>query len=281
MTIIAVLITVLLEQQKSYIGKIRGYLASCFLAYVRFFLNREFKTQREIRMSYLTLIAPLVLLLILLKILLFKHVLAGFLVNLVIFVLFVEVLVWKEEAKELTPTNKSFAFINTFATRFFAPLFWFWVFPFGIGVVAYYVIMLMSQELKNKGLDLVVYNVVVDKMMFYANIIPYTILYIFIAFAGDFEHVSHYLIEQRKNFTKSFYFLNNLLNDVILIAIDRERYEESSNNSDGDGEAGIVKQDSFSLAMVKYVVAVLYRAGLFFLAVVVLFSLARIIGLIG
>jgi len=281
MTIIGVLIAALLEQQKLYITKVRAYVARGILCYVGFFINREFKNQREIRMSYAIAIIPLLLILTLLKILLFKHILIGFLINLVILVLFVEVLVWKEEAKELTPAHKNFAFIHTFATKFFAPLFWFWVLPFGLGVISYAIVMLMSQELKNKGLDLVVYNVVVDKMMFYANVVPYTVLYIFIAIAGDFEHVSHYLIGQRKNFTKSFHFLNNLLNDVILIAIDRQRYEQNSDSTDAEAEAGISGQDNFSLAMAKYVVAVLYRAGLFFLATIVLFSFARLIGLIG
>lgn len=280
MTILGVIIAALLEQQKFFIGKIRGYVHELLLRYVKFIINREFKNQREIRLSYLVAITPIALVLILLKILLFKYSFLVLLINLIIFIIFVQVLTWKEEAKTITNGNKNFGFIHTFATKFFAPLVWFWVLPFGIGLIIYLVIMLMSQELKNKGLDLVVYNVVVDKMMFYANVIPYIILYIFIAVAGDFENVSHYLIGQRKNFVKSFYFLESTLNDAILIAIDKDKYEDNVNSTDEDAESGITKNEQFSVQMVKYLVAVLYRAGLFALAVIVLFTVARIFGLV-
>ena len=92
--------------------------------------------------------------------------------------------------------------------------------------------------------------------------------------------MSHYLIGQRKNFVKSFYFLESTLNDAILIAIDKDKYEDNVNSTDEDADSGITKNEQFSVQMVKYLVAVLYRAGLFALAVIILFTVARIFGLV-
>jgi hypothetical protein len=278
-SIIGVIITALLEQQ-NVLKRLRSGFNASLLQYVRIFVTREFKNQREIRYAYLIACVPIILILLLIYIVLHKHIIIYFIFKLLILIFSVQVLTWKEEAKEITHDHKSFNFINTFATKFFAPLFWFLVLPGGIGVVAYLIIMSMSLELKNKGLDLVVYNIVVDKMLFYANVIPYILLYIFIAFAGDFENVSHYLLSQRKNFTKSFYFLDNMLYDAILIAVDKEKYDAESNQIDSNADAGFIKNDRLSVQMVKYIVAVLYRAGLFLIGVIILVAIAHILGLL-
>ncbi len=139
--------------------------------------------------------------------------------------------------------------------------------------------MAISLELKNKGIDLVVYNVVVDKMLFYANVVPYVILYIFIAIAGDFENVSHYIVGQRKNFVKSFYFLDDMLNDAILIAVDKDRYQANSDDTD-TADAGQIKSEAFTPQMTTYIIAVLYRSGLFFIGIIALMAIGHLVGLI-
>lgn len=279
MTIIALIITALLEQQ-GLLNRVRIFFSTRLLKYVRFFLNKDFKSQRQIRYAYFIACVPVVILLLLIHILLYRYLLIHFIFKIIVFILCIQVLTWKEEAKATTQHNKSFNFINTFATRFFAPLFWFMILPCGIGSICYLIVTSMSQELKNKGLDLVVYNVVVDKMLFYVNVIPYLLLYILIAFAGDFENVSHYFIGQRKNFTKGFYFLDSMLHDSILIAIDTEKYRANAADVDGEAEAGFVKQERFSVQMTKYIVAVLYRAGLFFIGIVAVAAIAHMFGFI-
>ncbi|MBY0379281.1 MAG: hypothetical protein K2P99_02650 [Burkholderiales bacterium] len=279
MTIFGIIITALLEQQK-YLNNIRNFFYTKLVQYVKFFITRDFKNQREIRYAYVVACSPLVLILILLHMVLYKFGIIHFTINMLIFIMCVQILTWKEEAKITTQHNKSFQFINSFATKFFAPLFWFWLLPLGTGVFIYLLVMIISNELKHKNLDLVVYNVVVDKMLFYINVLPYTILYIFIAFAGDFENVSHYLISQRKNFTKGFYFLEEMLNDIILIAIDKDKYENDTNEIEDNTESGIMNKERFSVPMVKYIVAVLYRSGLFFVATIALVGIAHLFGLI-
>ncbi len=278
MLLISILITSILEQQKLLI-KTRTFFNIKLLQYVRLFISRNFTNQREIRYAYLMACTPVVLVLILLHLILARYIFIYFLFKLIIFILCVQVLTWKEEAKSTNLNNKSFAFIHTYATRFFVPLFWFLVLPSGIGVGCYLIIMSISAELKNKGIDLVVYNVVVDKMLFYANVIPYCILYIFIAIAGDFENVSHYIVGQRKNFTKSFYFLDDMLNDSILIAVDKDRYQANSDELD-NADAGQIKLDAFTPQMTTYIIAVLYRAGLFFIGIIALMAIGHLIGLI-
>jgi hypothetical protein len=278
MSIIAVLITSILEQYKFLIG-IREFFHVRLLQYVRFFISRDFHNQREIRYAYFVACAPIILLLVLLYVALARYVLVFFIIKLIIFIICVQILTWKEEAKITQLHHKSFSFIHKYATKFFAPLFWFLVLPVGAGAICYLIVMSMSSELKNKGLDLVVYNVIVDKMLFYINIIPYVILYIFIAVAGDFENISHYLIEQRKNFTKSFYFLDDILHDVILIAVDKDKFQSSLDYID-NAEAGSVQLDRFNPQMTTYVIALLYRAGLFFIGLIALTAVAHIVGII-
>ena len=279
MSIIAVLITSLLEQQKYLIG-LRLFFNIKLIQYSKFFISREFKNQREIRYSYLAACAPIVLLLVLFNVFLAKYIYVYILLKFIIFIFCVEILTWKEEAKNMSQIHKSFAFIHTYATKFFAPLFWYLVVPTEIGLVCYIIIMSISAELKTKGIDLVVYNIVVDKMLFYANVIPYCILYIFIAIAGDFENVTHYLLSQRKNFTKSFYFLDDVLHDIILIAVDNDKFKANSDDLD-NADAGSIETEVFTPQMTTYIVAVLYRAGLFFIGVIALIAVGHIAGLIG
>ncbi len=277
MMIIGILMVFLLEQLEFTI-KFRKIVYTSILKYIQFFINKDFKYQKEIRFAYVLAIIPILAILISFKIFLTGGLLILF--KLLLLISFIQILSWKKEAKHTSKHNKNFTFIETFAVNFFAPLFWYWVLPCGIGMVTYVMVMIISEQFKHKNLDSVVYNVVVDKMMFYVNFIPYCLLYIFIALAGDFEHVSHYLLNQRKNFTKGFYFLNRVLYDVILIAINRDNYEETLHEYYDGVESGITPGAKLSVDMVPYIVAVLYRAGLFFLMGIGLFTIAHFFGLI-
>ncbi|MFN7095250.1 MAG: hypothetical protein ACK4M7_07795, partial [Burkholderiales bacterium] len=179
MSIIAIIITSFLEQQR-LLAKVRAMFKSKLITYVSFFTNRSFNTPKELRYVYLLTCLPIIVVLVGVAILLANHHLIYGLINLVLFLLSVEILTWKEEAKEANQADKR-SFISTYATHFFAPLFWFIVLPSATGSLCYLLITLISHDLKNKAGDSVIYNVVVDKMLFYANVIPYTLLFIFIA----------------------------------------------------------------------------------------------------
>ncbi|HMT02635.1 MAG TPA: hypothetical protein PKD00_04895, partial [Burkholderiales bacterium] len=220
---------------------------------------------------------PIFIILMVLKTILSSWPTIYFIINTLLFMCSVEILTWKEEAKKTNIDNK-LHFINTYATHFFAAIFWYIILPSAIGSICYMIIMLISSELKQKGIDLVVYNIVVDKMLFYANIIPFSILYLFIAIAGDFEEVTHYIVEQFRNLTKSFYFLEDTLKEAVVIAIGKGKFQiKKLSEQQDDIEAGVITQDKFNPQIDAYIIAILYRAGLFFLLVLTIVSLANTI----
>jgi hypothetical protein len=137
----------------------------------------------------------------------------------------------------------------------------------------------ISNEFKHKGLDSVIYNVVVDKILFYANVVPYSVLFLFIAIAGNFEDVTHYLVEQRKNFVKSFFFLENTLREIIFIAIGKEKFKLNTeiNRYNEATEAYAPDAEKFNPKINAYIVAILYRAGIFFIAIVGIISIANLL----
>jgi membrane protein required for beta-lactamase induction len=193
----------------------------------------------------------------------------------------VHILTWKEAAKKENLKNNNYNFINIYATHFFAALFWYVVLPSAIGSLCYLIVMSISVELKNKGLDLIVYNVVVDKMLFYVNVIPYTLLYLFIAIAGDFEAVIHHILQKRKHVTKSYYFLNITLKEVVLLAIGKDKFEitplQNHDNDENDTESGMLQEEKFTPEIKPYIVAVLYRASIFYLGILALIEIVSII----
>lgn len=276
MIIITLLVTILLEMQKS-LEKPRLFFRKYMHKYVKFFIAKNLNSAKQIRYIYLFACLPVLIILLALKTILTHYPTTYFIINTLLFLCSVEILTWKEDAKKTDLDNK-LQFINTYATHFFAALFWYITLPSAIGSICYMLIMIISSELKQKGIDLVVYNVVVDKMLFYANIIPFSFLYLFIAIAGDFEEVTHYIVEQYRNLTKSFYFLEDTLNEAVLIAIGKGKFQiEKITEQQDDIEAGVITQDKFNPQITAYIVAILYRAGLFFLLVLAIIALANII----
>jgi hypothetical protein len=275
MSIFAILLTSLLEQRK-LLDKLRGFFWQYLEIYVEYFTSRPINSGRQLRLIYLFAAIPIVAVLLGIKFLLFKHHLIQDLLNLFLFILSVQILTWKNEAKDEQTADKR-SFVTTYAVRFFVPLFWFVVLPSAIGSICYLLIVCISSNLKAKNIDLMIYNVVVDKMLFYANIIPYTILFIFIALAGDFEEVTHYILGQKSNLSKSFYFLENMLNEIVLIAIGKVKFKVGANVIEADEiEAVKLEEEHFSKEITAYIVAVLYRAGLFFIGVIALVCIAKL-----
>ena len=275
MTIIAVILTAFLEQRK-LINKIRCCFQAKLEQYIQYFSNRSINNQRELRLTYLFAAAPVAIILLALKFILIKHWITYTVLNIFLFALSVQILTWKEEAKNENAANNR-SFITTYATRFFVPLFWFLILPSAIGSICYLIVMLLSSEMKSKNLDSMIYNVVVDKMLFYVNVVPYTLLFLLIAFAGNFEEASHYLVEQRKEFTKSFYQLENMLNQMVLLAIGKDKFQIGDFERQVEGlEADNLDNERFNPEITDYIVAILYRAGLFFVGLLALFNLATL-----
>lgn len=278
MPIIALLLTAILER-RNLLTKVRSAFNNQILRYISFFMMRTVKTQRQIRYIYLFACLPIILILIGVKIVLAPHYFVLYtLIKLALFICGIKILTWKEESKTDSGT-RNYSFIETYAVSFFAAFFWYLVLPTGIGLMCYLIITAISNEFKHKGLDSVIYNVVVDKILFYANVIPYSVLFLFVAIAGNFEDVTHYLVEQRKNFVKSFFFLENTLREIIFIAIGKEKFKLSTeiNRYNEATEAYELDAEKFNPKINAYIVAILYRAGIFFIAIVGIISIANLL----
>jgi hypothetical protein len=257
--VITILITYILDRQ-GLLSKVRSYANIFFLKYVRIFIKTEFSNQRHIRYAYLFTIIPIIIFLIFMNIILHKLFFANYIFDMFIFMLTVDMLRWKLEIQKNDNNN---SFIIAYATKFFVPIFWFIFLPYGIGSTCYLIIMLLSIELKNKIADSVVYNTVVDKMLFYINLVPYFILFFFISVASNFENIAYHILSERKKLNKSFYLLNNLLSEIILIAIDDNKFKNIIDNDD-IADAGLDMHDNLKVHSDQYVIAILYRTGIFF-----------------
>ncbi len=274
MPIIALILTGILER-RNLLTTARSAFNNQILRYISFFTTRTVETQRQIRYIYLFACLPVIIILLGLKLVLIKHMAIMLIINLFLFMLSIQILTWKEEAKQEEAADKR-SFINTYATRFFAPLFWFLILPSAIGSISYLIIICQSAELKARNLDTLIYNHVVDKMLFYANLIPYALLFLLIALAGDFEEVTHYIVEQKKNFSKSFYFLENMLHEIVLIAIGKGKFQIDGTwyTDQGEIEAAVLDDQRFTREITAYIVAILYRASLFFIGIIAVVCIA-------
>jgi hypothetical protein len=260
--VIIILIAYFLDRHK-LLNNIRLKSNKLFIEYIRLFTKIDFQNQRHIRYAYLYTTLPIIILLSSIHILLNKVLFINYLIDMAIFLLTIDILRWRTE---IDNNHNSDNFIIAYATKFFIPTFWFIVLPYGIGSTCYLAIMLLSIELKNKIADSVVYNTVVDKMLFYANVVPYFVLFFFIAIASNFENVFHHMIAEVKKLNKSFYALNNLLNAIILIAIDDNKFKNMINN-DNLADSGLDIENNLQIYSNDYVKALLYRTGIFFIGV--------------
>ena len=205
-----------------------------------------------------------------------RHHISYFLINCFFFILCCDILGWKEEAKTTNRGNEFQQFVQTYATKFFATTFWFIVLPSVLGAICYLVLTAMGNKLRARGEESVVYSVVVDKMLFWINIVPYTVLAIFIAAAGDFEEVMRYMLEQRGKVKLSFFYLETVLNEVTFRAIGKDKFAKPHAIEDDGIEDVRSTNNLFDPKVVDYVVALLYRSGLFFIAFVSIISIINL-----
>jgi hypothetical protein len=113
-------------------------------------------------------------------------------------------------------------------------------------------------------------------MLFWINLVPYTVLILFIAVAGDFEEVMRYALEQRGKVKLSFFYLENVLNEVAFVAIGKDKFAKPHAIADDGIEDVRSTNNLFDPKVVDYVVALLYRSGLFFIAFVSIISIINL-----
>lgn len=274
MSFLVVLLTFFLEQKKLLNG-LRAWFSDKINQYANLFVKRDFHTVREIRTSFVLSIIPFLLVSILLIGLLYNNnYLIYFIINGFLYMACVDMLGWKEQAKMANPSRDFQQFVQTYATRFFATTFWFLVVPTAFGAIAYLVLSVIGNQLRSRANESMVYSVVVDKMLYWLNLIPYSLLCLLIAAAGDFEEVMRYLIEQRKHFKLSFYYLEQVLNEVAFIAIGKDKFKTGESELD---IADLNQEHLFRPEVISYVIALLYRTALFFIGLVSLISIVALL----
>lgn len=278
MSFLVIIITLILDQRK-LLGGVRKWFNQKIEEYANLFVNRDFNTVREIRLQFVLALIPFLIITLILMLLPYGRLhITYFLINCFFFVLCSDILGWKEEAKTTNRGNEFQQFIQTYATRFFATTFWFIILPSVLGSICYLVLTVMGNKLRARSEESMVYSVVVDKMLFWVNIIPYTVLFIFIAITGDFEEVMRYILDQRGKVKVSHFYLENLLNELVFIAIGKDKFTKNhGNNTENDGIEDLGNQNNlFDPKVVDYVVALLYRSGISFILAITIISIVSL-----
>jgi membrane protein required for beta-lactamase induction len=277
MSFLAILLTIVLEQQR-FLKKLRLGFHQLINRYVSFFIERDFTTVRQIRLHFIYAMLPFILVTLLLMVLPYnRHDFVYFLINCSFFILCADMLAWKEEAKQTNRSKDFQQFVQSYATKFFATTLWFILLPSVLGAICYLTLNAMGNKLRIRSEESMVYSLVVDKMLFWINIVPYSLLAIFIAIAGDFEQVMHHVIEQRGKVKVSFFYLENVLNELAFIAIGKDKFSKGKTYEIEGIEEIQHANNLFDPKVVDYVVALLYRSGIFFIFIITCISIANLL----
>ncbi|MDD3266082.1 MAG: hypothetical protein PHC75_02740 [Burkholderiales bacterium] len=278
MSFLAIIAAFFIEQYK-VLSTPKKWFRHQITQYAGFFVNREFHTVREIRMQFLIALIPFVVITLFLYIMpLANWHIPYFIINASLFILSIDILGWKQEAKNSNKEREYVGFIQSFATNFFAATFWFILLPSVLGTICYLTLTAMGNLLRSRGEQSAVYIIVVDKMLFWINLVPYTVLIMFIAIAGDFEEVTHYVISQRNKVKVSFYYLESVLTEVAFLAIGKDKFAKASSRYQDDTiEDYRSNKDRLNPEIIKYVVALLYRVGVFFIGSIIIISLVELL----
>lgn len=278
MSFLAIIAAFFIEQYK-ILSTPKKWFRNKIDQYAKLFVSKNFNSVRKIRLQFIIALIPFVIATLILYIMPLAHWhLPYFVTNAVLFILSVDILGWKQEAKHSAKNREYVGFIQSFATNFFAATFWFILLPSVLGTICYLTLTAMGNLLRSRGEQSAVYTIVVDKMLFWINLVPYTVLIMFIAIAGDFEEVMHYVVSQRNKVKVSFYYLENVLNEVAFLAIGKDKFAKASSRYQDDTiEDYRSNKDKLNPEIIKYVVALLYRVGIFFIGSIIIISLAELL----
>ena len=274
MFILAIILTYILEEKFS-LDDFRNSVISKTREFISKLINPErITTQRKLRLLYLYICLPVITTDIVINLIFKNNYVISLIINIFIFIIFVNINSWKKNSNK---TNaKQLFFISDFANNFFSASFWFIVFPYSSGLLAYYLITEISYVLKRNNIDSQVFNITIDKMLFYINFLPYLLLYFFISITSNFEDVFHILLEEKNKFNKSYYFILNLLYDVILVAIRKDNFKIEKNQLfDEDINDIYIHKIEYNDDVLTYIIALLNRVTIFFIGSMALIYVIR------
>ena len=274
MYILAILCSYFLNEKLS-LDNFRNTIYSQIILIINKFIKLiKITNQRKLRLLYFYICLPFVILDLGINLILEHHYVLYYIFNIFIFVVCVDITSWK---KPVTVDNsKHLFFISDFSNRFFAPSIWFIILPYSTGLIVYFLVLETSKVLKENKVDSQVYNITIDKILFYVNLVPYFILYIFIALVSNFEDVLHCLLEYRHKFIKSYYFLLKILHEMVLIAIRKEHFKLEKNQLfDSDINDIYIHQIEYSEDVITYISALLNRIIIFLISVMICIYIIR------
>lgn len=240
-------------------------------AYINFFLKEKFHSTFQMRLYFLGLVIPITFLLIGLMILTSKIFgLLYFLLNLIAYIACVDFSIFdvfrsKEQVSDLKQV------VTDYASSFFACSFWFVVLPGPIGIVLYFILVHVAQQLKANRQELLIYNLVIDKMLFWINLFPYALLSTMFGLVGNFEKSLSYLLEHFKYKISSFY-LENILYELSLAAVDKKQTIMDDYGYQSLTDCNVVSQDD-----IRSVVALLYRCTVLFVFIIFLLNISHLV----
>ena len=276
MFILAILFTYFLEENMSvdeFRSKVYLKIRSLLCKFINF---ENITSQRKLRLLYLYTCLPFIVGDIVINLIFKNNYPIISIINIFFFVLFVDCRSWKRNSK--SQNAKQLFFVSDFANKFFVPSLWFIVLPYSTGLIFYFLVTEISNLLKENKIDSQVYNLTVDKMLFYVNFFPYLILYFLISLISNFEDVFHFLLDQKYKFSKSYYFLLNTLYEVILIAIRKENFKIEKNSLfESDINDIYIHQKDYTDDVLTYIIALLNRLVIFFLCFMALIYFIRLL----
>ena len=240
---------------------------------VLFFLKEKFHSTLQMRIYFFSLIVPILIMLIVLMLITSKITgILYFMLNFVAYVSCTNFALFSDLKNDIIDIKQV---VYNYAKGFFASSFWFVVLPGPIGVVIYFILTNVSDRLKVNKQDLLIYNLVIDKMLFWLNLLPYMLLSCLFALVGNFEQVFFYAIKNFKYKISAFY-LEDFLFELSLLAVDNKK-----NIIDDYGYQAISHYSYIDQNGVDRITALLYRVTLFFVAIIlittVLYNIALLI----
>jgi membrane protein required for beta-lactamase induction len=258
-------------EKLDYVRLFKKSVQRVLQAYIDFFLKERFQSTFQMRLYFLGLVIPIFTLLVGLMIITSKIFgLLYFLLNFVAYLSCVDFSIfYRLREKDNIVDLKQVVY--DYSGNFFACSFWFVALPGPLGVVLYFILVHVSDRLKANKQELLIYNLVIDKMLFWLNLFPYSLLSVMFALVGNFERVISYLLDNFKYKISSFY-LENFLFELSLSAVDKKQVI-----TDDYGYQSVADCNNISKDEVYSVVALLYRCTVLFVLMILMLNLSHFV----
>jgi len=272
MSSISIIIAYLLDK---YIrqSKIKQFYFRLIARYSNLFTSKKPRSVKHIRQSFIFSIIPILAIGIALSVL-FDNTIGYFfffIFNTFIFCLACDFYSWRNVPHNNADDKLISRTIHSFMTHQFALVIYFLIMPSISGVVIYTLLNTSAQTIKKNNTESLVQFDVVDKMLFWLNLIPYSIMFVFISLAGDFDSTIYTLLKQKNKFKISSYYLEQLLNQLVLNSVRKT----DTDLNDEVNESGLTKNNVYEINFYNHVKALLFRAFIMIFICIIILSIVH------